>query len=381
MATLNTLQENDIRDKRVVIRFDGDVPVDATGAIADDYRLNDAMPTIKYLLDCGCSVVLVGHRGRPGGEVDPALSNQVLVPWFQSQLGLPVQLIAQPDPKLITGKVALLENVRFWPGEEENDAGFAQVLARLGDVYVNDAFATMHRDHASITGITRLLPHMAGLHATEEIRVLYGLRQTADTPYLIILGGAKATDKIPVIFSLLDKIDRLILGGIPAITFMAAMNQTIGKHEVSADEVKMARALIGELNSRGITYYLPEDAMLDNQQMTSSNLIPPDRLMMDIGPKSIAKISQMVDNSSTVFWNGAVGKYEMPEFSAGTYGVAKEMALSPAETRVVSGGDTTGAIHRLNLGDKFSFISSGGGATLELLAGKELPGIKVLVKS
>ncbi len=375
--TLPSLRDADIEGKRVLIRFDGDVPSKGD-VIADDYRLKNALPTMQWCLDHGASIVLLAHRGRPKAPGDKEFSNHLLVPYFTRALGREVTFYTD-IPEKVTEPIALLENLRYWPGEEANDEAFAKSLAKLGDIYCNDAFAVSHRPHASSVGIPKYLPHFAGLHLVEEVTQLQSLIYGADDPYMMVLGGAKASDKSPIIADIIDKVDYVIIGGLICITYFAAQGNKIGKHEVEEEQVQLARQCIAKMHEHGVDLVLPVDIVTDKQEIKKVQDFSDNDLMLDIGPESIDLFSRTLHKANTIFWNGAMGKYEDPPFAKGTAGVAHGIITSGAEKRILSGGDTTAAVDHLKLQNGFTFISTGGGATLEFIAGRKLPGIEILM--
>jgi phosphoglycerate kinase len=375
---MTTLRDADLKDKRVLVRFDGDVPVQ-DGKIHDTYRLEAVLPTLRFCREQGASVVLLAHRGRPDGKPDPSLSNGLLADYFTQELGESVVFVPEVAPKTVPGPLVLLENLRFDPGEEKNDPRLAQTLARLGDVYCNDAFAVSHRAHASVVGLAKLLPHYAGFRLSEEINQLQPLLDGADIPYCVVLGGAKASDKSSVIAALVSHVDTILLGGLVAVTYLAAMGQSVGAHEVEQDQVKLAQSCIRAMHETNVQLMVPVDYINQDKQTKLITQFGPKDLMIDIGPQTVARFGEYLHKANTIFWNGAMGKSEDPAFAKGTIGVAQAIAYSGADARIASGGDTVGAIHEYNVAHAFTFISTGGGATLEFLAGKELPGIKALV--
>ncbi len=372
-----TLQEFSLQGKRVLLRFDGDVPVE-NGRITDDFRLRSVLPTIEFCLKEGASLVLLAHRGRPEGKPNPELSNQILCDYFSGELQQPAVLAATPQEVRHESRVTMLENLRFWPGEEKNDPAFAKELASLGDIYCNDAFAVSHRAHASIAGVPALLPHCAGFKLMEETVQMTPLIHDAEAPYTVVMGGAKAQDKSPIISDLIDRVDSLLLGGLLAVTYLKAQGNSVGKHEIPDEDIKIAQGIIRELHEQNVPLYLPVDFINEQGQTKVITEFAATDLMLDIGPKTCEAYKVILHKANTIFWNGAMGKYEDPKFAHGTICVGQDISTSHADVRIGSGGDTTAAIHANNLQKGFTFISTGGGATLEFIAGKELPGIKVL---
>lgn len=377
---LPDIRQADVAGKRVLVRFDGDVPVDKqNGTILDDYRVALALPTIRSILDRGGKVVLLASRGRPGGKPDPALSIKVLADYLTRALGEPVEFITELLAPKVSQRVALLENLRFYPGEETNETAFARLLAAFGDMYVNESFAVSHRMHASFDALPKRLPHYAGIQLQSEVSQLTPLQHDAEQPYMLVLGGAKANDKSPVIAQLLDTVDTVLLGGLVAVTYMAAMGQPTGAHELDDQQVSIARQTICRMSEHDIPLLVPVDIINQEQQVKRvTNMIATD-LMIDIGPETNALFAKELDRANTIFWNGAMGKAEDPAFAIGTIAVARAIGQSGAEVRIASGGDTVGVIHSHHLENNFTFLSTGGGATLEFLAGAQLPGIQSLL--
>ncbi len=374
---LTSIERINIADKRVIVRIDGDVPVDSRGRIGDDYRLQAALPTIKWCLSQGAMVIMVAHRGRPEGRKSTDLSNEIIARYYHHILEQPVPLfsIGQPLPK---GNIAMLENVRFWPGEETNDRKFAQKIADYGDVYCNDAFAVSHRAHASLSALAMLLPHAAGFQLQEEVRQLTSLRDHADEPFVAVMGGAKVSDKAPIIRDLLDRVDAILIGGLIAIPYLAAMGFNVGAHETNDDEVKMVQRCLRQAHEDDVPVVVPVDFINQNREVKPVTHFAHDDVMLDIGPQTLTLFDRYIHKANTIFWNGAMGKAEDPAFAEGTIGVGRLIGRSPADVRIASGGDTVGIIHDHRLSRNFTFISTGGGATLEFIAGRELPGIQSL---
>lgn len=390
---LKSVREADLFGKRVLIRFDGDVPVrkmeDGKWKIEDTNRLEASLPTIRYCLKEGAKVVLVCHMGRPESQrikkhelrikdSGSDLSTHLLIPFFERELGVNVNFFDnfRTDPKV---KVSLMENVRFWSGEETSDPTFVKQLARLGDLYVDDAMAVLHRDHASITGVPKIVKqHYLGLHVAEELHELEGLRANVHRPYTVILGGAKASDKSPIIVDLADKVDYLLLGGLVAVPYLKAMGYRVGAHQVEVEDLALARRCIRKLHEHNVNLAVPNDIVTAKGEVKAVKEWSPDDVMLDIGPKTRAEFNTIIKKSNTLFWNGAMGKFEDAGFAAGTLSLARSMVHADADTRVASGGDTVSAIHQFKQEKGFTFISTGGGATLEYIAGRELPGLSAL---
>ncbi|MBX7131175.1 MAG: phosphoglycerate kinase [Fimbriimonadaceae bacterium] len=383
----STVKQADVRGKKVLVRCDFNVPLDGT-TITDDRRITEALPTIKYLLDNGAAVVLASHLGRPKG-VTPEFSLMPVALRLSELLGIPVPLLPDsvgPEVEakvaaLVPGQVALLENVRFHPEEEKNDPAFAAQLAALADLYVNDAFGTAHRAHASTEGVAHLLPAYAGFLIEKEIEYLGKALDNPKRPFVAILGGAKVKDKIAVIDSLLPKVDKLIIGGGMAFTFLKAKGFEIGKSLLDETSLDYAADLLRNHSDKIV---LPVDVVVSNEltdtassEIVTDNAIPADKIGADIGPRSVEVFASVIRSAGTVVWNGPMGVFEMAPFEAGTRGVAQALADCDGIT-IVGGGDSAAAIEQFGFSDKVSHVSTGGGASLEFLEGKALPGIAAL---
>lgn len=378
--TLASIDELAIKGKAVLLRFDGDVPVE-NGVIQDDYRLQAVLPTIRLCLERGARIILITHRGRPDGKRNLELSTEILVPYLTKALGQPVVFCPELPHYSVAHPIILLENLRFWKGEEQNSQAFARLFDDISDVYVNDAFAVSHRAHASFDAVPKLLPHAAGLRLQEEVRQLMPLRDDPDAPYAVVMGGAKADDKLPVVWDLLDSADMFVFGGLLAVTYLAAMGQPTGAHEVNQKDVDFACKCIRAMQEHKIELCLPVDYINQDGVVRPIASMSAHDLMLDIGPESQKKFAQVLDRANIIFWNGAMGKFEDPRFGGGTVAVARAIEASGADIRIASGGDTVSAVHAHHLHNAFTFISTGGGATLEFIAGRDLPGLKVLEKS
>lgn len=381
----------DISGKRVFVRVDFNVPL-ADGVIGDDMRIRAALPTLNELLDKGASLVLASHLGRPKGKVVEELRLAPVATRAAELLGR--EITALPDillPEvqetcdgLQPGQIVMLENLRFHPGEEANDPVFADALARLADMCVNDAFGAAHRAHASVVGVETRLPSAAGRLLQREVEVLTTLLTDAERPFVAILGGAKVSDKLSTITSIIPKVDALLIGGAMAFTFMAAEGAQTGKSLVETDrydDVRAAKKLASEL---GVLIQLPEDAVVAEEISADAHKrtvnvreIPPNQMGLDIGPRSVEEFARTIADARTILWNGPMGVFELEPFSAGTRGVAMAVAGSTAFS-VVGGGDSLAAIRKFELEDSISHLSTGGGASLEFLEGKVLPGVAVL---
>lgn len=388
-----TVRDIQVTGKRVLVRVDFNVSVDvATGAIADDSRLRAALPTIRYLLERSARVILLSHLGRPKGKINHEMRlepvAQRLSQLLGQQVGVAVDCIGPEVAKSVSalkaGDVLLLENLRFHPEEEAGDAGFARALAALGDVYVNDAFGTSHRAHASIAGIPKYLPAVAGLLLEKEINTLGGLLQNPGHPFIAVFGGAKVSDKVPVLKNIMGKVDVILIGGGMAATFLKAQSYNVGASPVEAESGDVARDLIEKASASGVRLLLPVDVVVTEEinekaggAVVPVEKIPTGKQIADVGPKTVETFRRELKKSKTVFWNGPLGVNEIPQFAAGTEAIARDLAGLDATT-VVGGGSTAEVIEGLGLADKVTFVSTGGGASLEFLGGDELPGVAAL---
>ena len=393
---VKSIEQLDLAGKRVFIRVDFNVPLDKkTLAVKDDSRIRAALPTIRYAIGKKAKVILASHLGRPDGKVVPELSLENAGDRLSQLLGQDVifadDCVGDGVKKLAAdlrdGQVLLLENLRFHPEEEEDDDEFARQLASIADVYVDDAFGTVHRAHASTVGMVRHLAQRgAGLLVMAELKHLQPLLKGARKPYLAILGGAKVSDKIKVIEQLLTRVDALLLGGAMAYTFMSARGVGVGSSRVEKDKIDLARRVLEKAKQSRVELVLPVDHMVAREPKggietrTVDDPIPDGFLGLDIGPKTAASYQDRIARAATVFWNGPMGMFEAPEYATGTRAVAEALAQATARgvTTVVGGGDSAAAIAEMGLADKVTHVSTGGGASLELLEGRELPGVKVL---
>lgn len=388
-----TVRDIDVKGKRVLCRVDFNVPQDENGHITDDTRIVAALPTIKYLIEQGAKLVLVSHLGRPKG-VTPKYTLEPVSDHLEHLLGKPVELLdkAVGDETsaainaLNEGDVVLLENVRFYPEEEKNDPGFAKDLAFLADIYVNDAFGTAHRAHASTEGVAHHLPAVAGFLMEKELDYLGSALEEPKRPFVAILGGAKVKDKIAVIDQLLNKVDKLIIGGGMAYTFLKAQGKEIGKSLLDASNLEYCQAVLAKAGDKlllpidvVITDHNPFDGGEEqcNTSVVSIDAIPADQEAADIGPATREKFAEAVKDAGTVVWNGPMGIFEFSKFAEGTRAVAQALADSGALT-IIGGGDSAAAATQMGFGDKMTHISTGGGASLEFLEGKPLPGVVAL---
>ncbi len=391
--TKQTMDQVDLRNKRVLIRVDFNVPLDDTCQIADDSRLRAALPTINRAIDENAVVILCSHLGRPNGTPNSALSLAPVAKRLQRLLNKPVTFTDDcigPTVEAVVnsahpGDVVLLENVRFHPGEEKNDDQFCAQLAALADVYINDAFGTAHRSHASTVGITK---HMevsaAGFLMKREVETLEGAVENPVRPFVAILGGAKVSGKIEVIKNLAGKVDKVIIGGGMAFTFIKAMGFEIGQSLVEDDMLDLAKQIHEQAIADKIKFYLPVDCVVaaswapdDETKIVPIQEIPSTWFGMDIGPASVRLFAEVVQNAKTILWNGPMGVFERDAFSRGTFALAHSVANAYAKT-IVGGGDTALAVHRAGESESMSFISTGGGAALQLLEGKHMPGLAAL---
>ncbi len=386
-----TVRDIDPRGKRVLVRCDFNVPLDGA-AITDEKRIVEALPTIRYLKEAGARVILCSHLGRPKGKADPKYSLAPVAARLGELLGCPVPLAADVTGEsarsladsLRDGEVMLLENVRFDPREEKNDPAFARELASLAELYVNDAFGTAHRAHASTAGVADYLPAVCGFLIEKELSFLGGALEEPARPFAAILGGAKVSDKIGVIRSLLAKVDSLLIGGGMAYTFIKAQGGQIGGSLCEEDKLDLARELLAEAEEKGVRLLLPVDTVIADafREDAATRVVPAGQIPdgwqgLDIGPETRALFAAEVKQAATVVWNGPMGVFEMKPFAAGTEAVAEAMAESDAVT-IIGGGDSAAAAAQMGVADRIRHISTGGGASLEFLEGKVLPGIACL---
>ncbi len=388
-----TLRDIDVNGKRVLVRVDLNVPLDIdTGTISDDTRILEVLPTIKYLTDREAKVILCSHLGRPGGKVVDGLRLAPVARRLSEILASPVGMavdcigpqVEEAVERLKGGGILLLENLRFHPEEEANDSGFAEALARLADVYVNDAFGTAHRTHASTVGVTKYLPAVAGLLMEKEINVMDKALNDPERPFAALIGGAKINSKIGVLEYILDKVDSLLIAGGMSSTFLRALQYDVGQSSVKEDKVGLAKLLMEKAAEKGVHLLLPSDVVVADKfasdarsRTVSVDNIPASWYIMDIGPRTIELFEAKLRKSKTIIWNGPVGVFEFSKFSKGTEAMANVLAGLDATT-VIGGGSTAEAIVEMGLADKMSHISTGGGASLKFLEGKTLPGVVVL---
>ncbi|MGD0210019.1 MAG: phosphoglycerate kinase [Desulfomonilia bacterium] len=392
---IKSIKDLDLKNKRVLIRVDFNVPLNENSAITDDARIKGALSTIQYAISQGAKVILMSHLGRPKGKVDKKKSLIPVARRLSELLGTSVNMA--PDcigdkvkamvDGLKPGEVLLLENLRFHAEEEKNNPEFAKELASLGDVYVDDAFATAHRAHASTAGVCDYIRDCgAGFLLLKEVEFINRALKNPDRPFAAVLGGAKVSDKLELVENLLDKADKIIIGGGMAFTFVKALGQGIGKSLVEEELLNTAKSILEKAKAKGVKFYLPVDALCaaepkDGQTTKVATIqeIPPDLMGLDLGPASITLFSEALSDCKTIIWNGPMGVFEIKDFSAGTMSVAKDVASSKGLT-IVGGGDTDAALHKSGFTNKVSFVSTAGGAFLEMLGGRVLPGVAILDK-
>ena len=390
-----SVKDLDAKGKKVLLRCDFNVPQDKeTGVITDDQRIVASLPTIKYLLEQGAAVIACSHLGRPKGEVNPKYSLAPVQVRLAEKLGMDVIFATDvvgedavaKAAALQPGQILLLENLRFEKGEEKNCPVLAEKLAKLADVYVSDAFGTVHRAHASTAGVAAFLPAVAGLLVQKELDIMGGALANPKRPLVAILGGAKVSDKIGVINNLLDKADAVIIGGGMAYTFSKAMGGEIGTSICENDKLDYALEMIEKAKAKGVRFMLPTDNLCAKEFSPTAEAIeiesgkmPADLMGMDIGPKTVAEYRAAVADAGTVIWNGPMGVFEFANFAGGTTAVAEALAANESAITIIGGGDSAAAVQQLGFADKMTHISTGGGASLEFLEGIELPGVACLL--
>ncbi|MBM7618295.1 phosphoglycerate kinase [Bacillus tianshenii] len=387
-----SIRDIDVKGKRVFCRVDFNVPM-KDGQVTDETRIRAALPTIKHLVDGGAKVLLASHLGRPKGQVVEELRLNAVAARLQELLGKDVKKadeaygdsVKNMVSEMSEGDVLLLENVRFYPGEEKNDPELAKEFAALADVYVNDAFGAAHRAHASTEGIAQHLPAVAGLLMEKELEVLGKALSNPERPFTAIIGGAKVKDKIGVIENLLNKVDNLIIGGGLAYTFIKAKGYDVGKSLLEEDKIDLAKSFMDKAKEKGVNMYMPVDVVVADDFSNDANTkivpieeIPSDWEGLDCGPKSREIYADVIKNSKLVIWNGPMGVFELDAFAGGTKAVGEALAEAKDTYSVIGGGDSAAAVEKFNLADKMSHISTGGGASLEFMEGKELPGVVAL---
>jgi phosphoglycerate kinase len=390
-VNLPSLDSLDVSGKRVLTRLDLNVPLDGE-KVTDATRIEASLPTIRALLERGASVICCSHLGRPKGKPDPKYSLEPVAGVLSELLGMEVRKTSAPDgpPEelegLAPGQVALLENLRFDPGEEANDPDFAQRLASLADVYVDDAFGAVHRAHASVVGVPERLPSAAGLLLHKEVEVLSGLLASPRHPFVVVLGGAKVSDKIGVVRNLIRRADAILIGGAMANTFLAASGVKVGASKVEADRLEEVRGTLAAAADAGVMLILPDDVVVAEAfapdapaRMVSVHQIPEATMALDIGRETRERFDQWIDSAATLLWNGPMGVFEWEAFAEGTREVARSVAACQGMT-VVGGGDSAAALAAFGMSDQVSHLSTGGGASLEYLEGKNLPGLAALTQ-
>lgn len=387
-----TLKDIEVKGKKVFCRVDFNVPM-KDGQVTDETRIRAALPTIQYLMEQGAKVILASHLGRPKGQAVEELRLNAVAKRLEELLGKKVaktdeaygDTVKAEIEKMAEGDVLVLENVRFYPGEEKNDPELAKAFAELADVYVNDAFGAAHRAHASTEGIAHHLPAVAGFLMEKELDVLGKALSNPDRPFTAIIGGAKVKDKIGVIENLLDKVDNLIIGGGLAYTFIKAQGHDVGKSLLEEDKIDLAKSFMEKAKEKGVNFYVPVDVVVAddfsndaNTQVVPADSIPSDWEGLDAGPKSREIYADVIKNSKLVIWNGPMGVFELDAFANGTKAVGEALAEATGTYTVIGGGDSAAAVEKFGLADKMDHISTGGGASLEFMEGKELPGVVAL---
>ena len=387
-----TVRDIDLKGKKVLVRCDFNVPYNEDRVITDNRRIVAALPTIKYLLENNCKVILCSHLGRPKGEVKPEFSLNIVAAELSRLLGLEVKLakdVVGPDAKALAaglqeGEVMLLENVRYEAGEEKNDEELSKAFASLAEVFVNDAFGTAHRAHSSTTGVASYLPAVSGFLIEKELNFLGTALENPERPFMAILGGKKVSDKIGVIEALIEKVDVLMIGGAMAYTFFKSMGYNVGNSICELDKLDLAQELMKKAEAKGVKLMLPVDTKVGKEfdantesKVVKYTEIPDGWEGYDIGTETIAEYSKVLQDAKTVIWNGPVGLFEFEQFAVGTNSLAKTLADLDA-VKIIGGGDSAAAVEKAGLAEKFTHISTGGGASLEFLEGKKLPGIEAL---
>ncbi len=394
---MKSINDISFAGKKVLLRVDFNVPVDEHKNITDDTRMRESMPTIKKLLADGAAIIIMAHFGRPKNGFDPELSLAPVAKHLSEMIGRPVLFtqdllgdkVTAMAAGLKAGDVMLLENIRFYPGETKGDVALAEQLSKLGDCYINDAFGAAHREHSSTAVIARFFPNdkYFGFLMENEVRNLEKLMQNPQRPFTAIIGGSKVSSKIGILENLLDKVDNMVIIGGMRYTFTKALGGKIGKSICEDDKMDLALELMRRMDEKGVKYYLPTDSLIAdnfsndaNTQLVPSNQVPDEWESMDIGPESSKMLDEVIKASKTILWNGPAGVFEIPAFSKGTQAIAKSVAEACANGTfaAVGGGDSVAAVKQLNLADQMSYVSTGGGAMLEYLEGKTLPGIAAI---
>lgn len=393
MGAVKTLADAEVSGKRVLCRVDFNVPL-ADGEVSDDTRIRAALPTITYLMDHGAKVILCSHLGRPDGVgYQEEFSLKPVAEYLSKVLGKPVAFaqdtIGDSAKEVVAslkdGDVALLENLRFDKREKKNDPEFAQALADLADIYVNDAFGAAHRAHASTAGVASYLPAYAGMLMEKEVNTLTSMLDNPNHPFVAILGGSKVSDKVAVIDALIDKCDTLIIGGGMCFTFLVAQGYRVGTSLMEQDWIERAKDMLKKAEDKGVSILLPSDVVCADAFANDAKTlvcgveaIPEDMMGLDIGPKTTESYAEAISHAKTVFWNGPMGVFEMSSFEAGTKGVALAVAANKEADTIIGGGDSVAAVNKFDLADQMTFISTGGGASMELVQGEALPGVEAL---
>ena len=388
-----TVKDISVSGKRVLVRVDFNVPLDNSGEITDDSRIRATLPTIEYLIGQQAKIILLSHLGRPKGRVIEELRLVAVARRLSQLMGRPVGMAADcvgPEVErsiaaMENGDILLLENLRFHAGEESGDASFSAALAKLGDVFVNDAFGTSHRAHASISGISNYLPAVAGFRLQKEVQALSKIIGDTAHPFATILGGAKMSDKVAMIENIMPRVDSLLIGGAMASTFLKALAYPVGLSLVEVDMLEKARVIVRGAEKKRVHLLLPTDVVIADEisdeaatEIVAIENVPPDKKIVDMGPRTIDNFGKELNNCKTVFWNGPMGIYEIPSFAGGTRALANVVANLEAAT-IIGGGSTADIIYEMGLADKMTFISTGGGASLEFLSGEALPGVAALL--
>lgn len=391
MLNKKTMKDIDVKGKRVFVRVDFNVPMEEEH-ITDDTRIRAALPTIQYLVDAGAKVILASHLGRPKGEVNEEMRLTAVGTRLAELIERPVTKLDESIGEAVEaaiaamqdGDIVLLENVRFHKGEEKNDPALAESFAKLADVYVNDAFGAAHRAHATTEGIAKFIPAVSGFLMQKELDVLGKALSNPERPFTAIIGGAKVKDKIGVIENLLEKVDHLIIGGGLSYTFVKALGHDVGNSLLEEDKIELAKSFIDKAKEKGVQLHMPVDAVIADKfskdaatQVVDIDAIPADWMGLDIGPKTAANYADVIAKSKLIIWNGPMGVFEMEKFANGTKTVADAMAATEGYT-IIGGGDSAAAVEKFEVASKMNHISTGGGASLELMEGKELPGIVAL---
>ncbi len=382
--SIRSMADLDLQGKAVLMRVDFNTPMN-NGEVSDDARIRAALPTLQKLLDAGCSITLMSHLGRPKGIYDESLSLKPVAACLSKLIDKPVTMLDLDGARPEDGRIGLLENLRFWPGEKENSSEFALRLARFGDIYINDAFGAAHRAHASIDAVARLFPNRAaGLLLQKEVHYLHDQLSDPQRPFLAIMGGSKVSDKIGLIQNLIPKVDRIMVGGAMSYTFLKAKGIEVGSSRIEADFIEQAAELMSLCQQSGVEFLLPLDHVVADSfsedaqaSITLDEHIPAGKMGLDIGPETINLFSSTLLSSKTIVWNGPMGVFEWDIFSTGTISIAEAMAECNGLT-IVGGGDSAAAIKKAEVEAQIDHISTGGGAALELMSGLDLPGLVVL---